>query len=347
MAPACPGKVQNMTTPLSIRIPRGIVDTRAEVAYVAGRDGRIVCLSLETGDVLASTDRASLPLAVDKGMLIGWSYGSHRPNVIHLFSAARQGRVIPVQWEQTLELPEWVDPRSPEPESFMLAADIREDRVIITWEAHARYRGGAAPPVEVEKAALYDERQIIELDGKDGTYVGKPRVEPLPPTEPATPPPKPGTTVVSYRSGTTWETQRWRAGAVDACLIAKPSEPGIVLLIEAGLGAEAQIRLTGNPNAVAAVTLDGSLIFIHDPDQTERVWQVFSAETGARIPSLGFDPGSEGVSVVNDSIFYVVREVVKGKRRRTLRCRNVPTGKPVWSFLLDEEAVKPAPPPPR
>lgn len=334
-------------TPSPVRIPHGIVDTHADVAYVVGKEGRTFCLSLGTGEVLASTDHASIPLATDKGMLIGWSYTPHRPNEIHLFSAARQGRVLLPRWEQALQFPEWVDLRSPEPENFMLDAEIREGRVILTWEAHARYRGGAAPSVEVEKAAIRDERQTIEFDGKDGAITGKHRDEPVPPLKRITPRLKPNTKIVSYRSGTTWETQRWRAGAVNACLIRTADEPGIVLLHQDASGTETQIRLTGNPQSVAAVTLDGRFIFIHESEGAESAWEMFSAETGARTASLGFDPGTGGVSVVKNSVLYEVGEAVKGMRRRTLRCRNLLTGKQMWSFVLDEEAVRAAPPPPQ
>lgn len=336
-----------MTTPSTIRIPRGIVDAQTDVAYVVGKERRIFCLLPDTGEVLASTDFASIPVAVDTGMLIGWSYAPNRPNEIRLFSAARQGSVLLPRWEQTLQLPEWVDVSSPEPDSFMLEAEVREGRITITWEAHARYRGGAPPPVEVERAAMRDERHTLEFDRKTGAITGKERVEPAPHPERIAPKLKPNAQIVPYRSGTSWDTQPWRAGAVNACLIRTADEPGIVLLHKDDVGADAEIRLTDNPHAVAAVTLDGGLIFIHEPGETESAWQVFSTETGTRVASLGFDPGAEGVSVFKDRVLYVVREDAKGMRRRTLRCRNFRNGKPMWSFVLDEEAVRAPPPPPR
>lgn len=347
MVPARPGEVVNMTTPSTIRIPRGIVDPSADVAYVVGRKGCIFCLSLSTGEVLASTDFASIPVAIDTGMLIGWWYASHRLTEIHLFSAPRQGSAIRPRWEQAVGLPEWVDISSPEPDSFKLKAKVREERIIVTWEAHARYRGGAAPPVEVEKAAMRDARHILEFDRKDGTITAQERIDSTPPPEPTLPKLKPNKKIVPYRSGASWDTQSWRAGRVNACLISTTDASGIVLLHQDDRGAEAEIRLTGDPKAVAAVTLDGSHIFIHEPAGTGSAWQVFSTETGTRVASLGYDPGSEGISVFKERVLYEAREEAKGMRRRTLRCRNLLTGEPMWTFVLDEEAVKPPPPLPR
>jgi hypothetical protein len=42
-----------------------------------------------------------------------------------------------------------------------------------------------------------------------------------------------------------------------------------------------------------------------------------------------------------------VRDDIQGMRRRTLECRVFPSGKPLWSFVLDEEVVKAPPPLPR
>lgn len=336
-----------MTTLMTIRIPNGIVESQADVAYVVGKDGRIFCLSLDTGEVLASTDFASKPLAVFKGILIGWSYPPDQPNQIRFFSATRQGSKLLPQWEQVLQLPGWVELRSPEPDDFILSAEVRKGRVTIMWEAHARYRGGAPPPVEVAEGAVHNEHHTLEFDLKSGSMIGKERVEPAPRPERIVPKVKPNTQIVPYRKGTSWDTQTLRAGAVNASLIKTADKPGIILLHKADSGAEAEIRLTDSTEAVAAVTLDGRLILIHEPGKTGPSWQVFSIETGTRVAILGFDPGAEGISVINDRILYVVREDAKGMRRRTLECRIFHTGELMWSFVLDEEALKAPPPPPR
>ena len=329
------------------RIPCGIADSESTIAYVQGTDGHIFGLALETGELVASTDFAAIPLAFDEGQLIAWSCLPHRPNEIHVYAIVHQGRDLIPQWEQTLPLPEWVDVNSPEPDGFKLEVAIDGERLTAAWEAHARYRGGAPPPVDVEQAALRAERHTLHLDIKNGALLGKALVDPVPPPEHMPPPPRPDTQIVPYRRGTSWATQSWRFGAVRACLIKAMDRPGIVLWREDALGAETEVRLTDQPDAAAATTLDGGMIFIQEPGETNPVWQVFATETGKCIARLGFDPGTEGLSVIDDRILYGVREDNQGMRRRTLECREFPSGKPLWSFVLGEEAVRAPPPLPR
>jgi hypothetical protein len=152
--------------------------------------------------------------------------------------------------------------------------------------------------------------------------------------------------MVPYRSGTAWATAAWGAGSADVFLARTEKEPGIVLVRRESGGAArgSEIRLTDDPAAEAAVTPDGRLVFIYEPGGDAPAWHVFSAETGERITRLPFDPGTEGVAVVNDQVLYEVVEDHGGTRRRSLRSRNLQTGEAMWSFLLGEETLR-APPP--
>ena len=329
------------------RIPCGIVDPEAKIAYVKGRDGRITGIALETGELLARTEFAAMPLAYGEGRLICWSHLPQRPNEVRLHAVVRQGRELIPQWEQTLTLPEWVEVNSPEPDSFQLEVAVDKQRVTAAWEAHSRYRGGAPPPIDVEQAAMRDECHTQHLDLNNGTLIGKALIEPVPTPERMPPKLRPDRRIVPYHAGTSWETQSWRCGAVHACLIKAVDRPGILLLHQDAAGAEAEIRLTDDPQATAAITLDGGLIFIHEPGETGPVWQVFATATGKHLARLGFDPGTDGIAVIDDRILYVVREDIQGMRRRTLECRGFPSGEAMWSFVLAEEAVKAPPPLPR
>ncbi len=336
-----------MTFPSNIWLPSGIVDPIEEIAYVVAKQGRIFCLALDTAEILASTDVASIPLTVAQGFLIGWSHAPQRSNEIRIFAASRRENVLAPQWEKALQLPEWVDLTSAEPDSFKLEAEIRPRCITVTWEAHARYHGGAPPSPEFENAARHDERHILELNREDGATIGHERIEPEPSQAPTLPKLRPETQIVPYRRGTAFATQSWRAATVNACLIKRADDPGIVLWIQEKGGADSEIRLSDNPKAAATITLDGKLIFIQEPRATDTAWQVFSTTTGERIASLPFDPGTAGLSVVKDLVLYEVRVDAAGLSRRTLRCRNLRNGKALWSFVLAEEAMRTPPPPPR
>jgi hypothetical protein len=227
----------------------------------------------------------------------------------------------------------------------MLEAEIQGGLVVVTWEAHSRYQGGAPPPPQVEEAATRDERRIVRLDRETGAVMGQERAELAPSPEPALPELPPTSRMVPYRSGTSWATQSWRAGSADVFLVRTAEEPGIVLVRRDSGGADGsgEIRLTSDPAAEATLTPDGRLVFIHEPGGDAPAWHVFSTETGEPITRLPFDSGTEGVAVVNDRVLYLVVEDLGTTRRRSLRCRNLHTAEAMWSQLLSEEARK-APP---
>jgi hypothetical protein len=331
----------------ALKIPHGIADPEENVAYVVGPEGFITCLALESGKSLGRTDFPASPLTIYGGMLIGWRPAPDQPNAVRLFAAARKGKGLHLKWKEALELPGWVEVGSLEPGQFTLGATIEGKRVVATWEAHSRYRGGAPPPAQVEDAASHDERRTVRLDPETGAAVEQERAEPAPSLEEQVLPEMPPTMrIVPYRSGTSWVTRSWRVGSADAFLARTAKEPGIVLVRRdpAGAARGSEIRLTDDPAAEAAVTPDGRMIFVHEPGGDAPAWHVFSAETGDRITRLPFDPGTEGVAVVNDQVLYEVVEDRGGTRRRTLRSRNLQTGEAMWSFLLGEETLR-APPP--
>jgi hypothetical protein len=331
----------------ALRIPHGIADPEGNVAYVVGPEGLIHCLELGSGEILARTDFPASPLTIDRGTLIGWRPAPGQPNAVRLFAAVRQGNVLRMKWEKTLYLPDWVEVDSLEANRFTLEATIESKLVVVTWEAHSRYRGGAPPPPQVEEAATHEERRTVRLDPETGAAVGQERTEPaLSLEEQVLPEVPPTMRIVPYRSGTSWVTQSWRVGSADAFLARTVKEPGIVLVRHdpAGAAGPSEIRLTNDPAAEAAVTPDGRMVFIHEPGGDAPAWHVFSAETGDRITRLPFDPGTEGVAVVNDQVLYLVVKDRGGTRRRSLRSRNLQTGEAMWSFLLSEETLR-APPP--
>ena len=144
----------------ALRIPHGIADPEGNVAYVVGPQGHIHCLDLGNGEVLARTDFPGSPLTIDRGAFIGWRPAPDQPNAVRLFAAVRQGNVLRLKWEETLQLPDWVEIGSLEPNRFTLEAAIQSRLVVVTWEAHSRYRGGAPPPPQVEEAETRGEAEI-------------------------------------------------------------------------------------------------------------------------------------------------------------------------------------------
>ena len=326
-------------------IPYGLADVESGVLYVEGVDGYLECLNTSSGELLARTEFAAKALAVWEGHVAGWR-GVGQPNGLEVFAAQRQGRILSPVWGRTLELPDWVETGSAEPNRFTLEAEVRGRVVAVTWEAHARYEGGAPPPPRVEERETHDERRTIRLDQKNGAILGEDGSESAPRLEQNLPELPPTRRIEPYRQGTSWVTGSWRVSSVEAFLAKSVKEPGILLILREpvrGSGSR-EIQLSGAAAATAAVTPDGRLVFVHEPGTDELSWHVFSAETGARVNRLPFDAGTEAVAVVNGRVLYVVVEDIGTKHRRSLRCRDLHTAEAKWSHLLSEE-VRKAPPP--
>lgn len=272
-----------------------------------------------------------------------------RPDAVQVFAAVRRGDTLSPIWEYVLDLPGWVDVRSTEPNRFSLEAEIQRPELVITWEAHSRYEGGAPPPPKVEEAQTRDERRTIRLNLESGASTSQEQIELAPSPNQAIAEVPTTKKIVPYRLGASWVTNPWRQGSSEAFLVTSEDEPGIVLVRRdpEGTAVPSEVRLTDHPGAEAAVTPDGNLIFIHEPSEGVSAWRVFSAVTGEQITKLPFESGTEVVGVVNDNVLYTVVEYTEATIRRSLRCRNLDDTEVKWSLLLSEEARKaPRPPAP-
>lgn len=335
-----------MTSPEpSAQIPYGLADLQGGFLYIEGADRHLECLDIVSGEVLARTEFPGRALAMSEGHIIGWSIGTPQPHTLNLFKVRRRGAVLSPVWQQTIDLPDWVDILSSEREAFTLCADVG-DEVVITWEAHSRYNGGASPSSRVEIAQTHDECRLIRIDIDSGEIVseepGEFEPEQIDYVVKALP-------LVPYRSSGLWVNRPWRVGPREALLLRASDTPGIVLRHRDLFGAatEADIPLTTDAATESAVTPDGSLILAHEPDLAPGDWKVFSSETGEQIASLPYENGTEGVAVIGPRVLYVVTESQEESPmgRRFLRCRDLESGALRWSHLLSETQLRPPPPP--
>ena len=337
-----------MVEQTAVRIPYGIADSGNNVAYLAGADGRIYCIDLRNGDVLASSERPGHPLTVHANALLGWAPLPENPSTFHLFSLERRGEKMIQNWEQIIPLPEKANIQSAEPGDFSVTAQFEKGHYNVTWEAHARYRGGAPPPAEVEEAASLDEARALRIDLQSGDIVSDEPifVESQTAAQPPLPSLQPERYIVPYLSDSTWVTHPWKMAIGDAYLVRAEKEPGI-LLVTSDQSGEREIRLTDNADAQASVTIDGLHIFVQEPADNTIAWNIFSASSGELLGQLPFDSGTQGVAMVNDEVVYAVIELTGSTRRVSLKGRNLKNPGESWTFFLREEPLKGPPPPPR
>lgn len=155
-----------------MEIPGGLVDSDRSLIYVLIEPGATECLDLSSGKVLARASFPGKPLAIHQGLVIGWVRSEDRPNAVRLFALARRGEELVEKWQFRPDFPSWVDPASAEPGRFKLSAEVRGGVLVVNWEAHSRYEGGAPPPEAVLAAETRDAAGSIQLDPETGDRVG-------------------------------------------------------------------------------------------------------------------------------------------------------------------------------
>src|SRR5262249_28319248 len=84
----------------------------------------------------------------------------------------------------------------------------------------------------------------------------------------------------------------------------------------------------------------GRHVFVHQAVPHEALaegddaWWVFSLETGRRVAKLPYEVGTLDISLIGSRLYYVVEMSKKGPggvtRTRTLKAREVPSGKLLW-----------------
>jgi hypothetical protein len=337
-----------MTELSGIQIPKGLADPDGKVAYVVGPQALIHRLDLKSGKSQAHTTFAGSPLAIQGETLIAWTRAAESSNAVRLLAVTPQMGILRPVWEQTIELPAWVEVDSPEAERFNMQAEIQDEELVVTWQARSRYTGGAPPPADVESSETRQASKDMHIDPESGSVLKEEQREIVPVTETSLPSLPSDRSIVPYLQGEAWATHPWTINTGDAYLVRIIGEPGI-LLVRREPGSAAgplEIRLTGDPTAVAAVTPDSKFIFIHETRNDPASWLVFSAVDGEIIAKIPFDSGAQGVSVVNDQVLYLVMQEDGLTRRSSLHSRDLHTGEKMWSFALEDEISTTAPPPP-
>ncbi|MCB0106635.1 MAG: hypothetical protein KDE53_12020, partial [Caldilineaceae bacterium] len=324
-----------------LKIPHGIALPGEDRLYVTGMDEALHCLQLHRGNLLARADLAAVPLTAQHDTVIAWHSIYNQSNTLQLIALQMQEGGIHLIWEQTLALPAWVVVTTEETDGFLVEATIQNGELLVTWEAHGRYRGGAPPPAQVEAAATQVARHVVHLDLQRGTVRSEQAV-PLPARETATVPPVTSPQrVVPYRRDATWETQPWAVDASQAHLVTTADGTGIVLVHTERSGtAKAadtngtkivrEITLTDDAAATATVTPDGRYLFVHTPTDADLPWRLFAAASGELLARFPFEEGTTEVAVVDQLILYLVVEEVGTAAQETLCCRALTTGERRW-----------------
>jgi hypothetical protein len=346
-----------------VYLPGGTADAGGRTGYVTNADGGIDAVNLETGTLLWATKEARRPLVAFADRLAAWAPvpgKGHHLRVLVFATADKGKRVLA---SDPVVFPEWVSVEPTLGRTFAAHAEVVKGALLLHWEAHASYAGGAPPPPEVIAAAKKDatgtarisvETGKVEMLGPDkGQGAGGPRL----------PEALQKATSRQYWTGSSWETRPLMAGKVVAALdqqVLAGQKQKLTLKrwdLASGKALEPVELLVGK-ELWPQLQPDGRYVFVHQALVKEQLppgdyaWWVFSLETGKQVGKVPFEAGTAGMSVLGPRVYNVAAGPAKGPRPggfaltqpRVLRALALPDGKRLWERPI--EPVRRMIPPP-
>jgi hypothetical protein len=142
--------------------PQGVADPEGRVAVVATAAGGVDAIDLQDGKRLWHSDDATAPHIIVGDRVIARAESAGEPGVLQLVHLdLHSGRNIR---SSQVPLPQWVQIGQGGRDEFTYNVHAEGDVLVIEWEAHARYKGGAAPPRHVLEAARKDASGVARVD---------------------------------------------------------------------------------------------------------------------------------------------------------------------------------------
>jgi hypothetical protein len=159
-----------------VRFPQGVADEGERVGFVQRRAGNITAIDLQTGKILWTTTELARPLLVCGERLL--AYRLLAPNVLQIVAAVASADGTLTTVSEPVTFPDWVTIDPEDSREFSLAATADDHFLLLAWEAHAYYRGGAPPSRQVIEQTRKDTDGVARVDlatGKVAMLPGEPR----------------------------------------------------------------------------------------------------------------------------------------------------------------------------
>ena len=294
---AAPMTSADVTIP--VPFPDGVADPHGQAGYVRNLQGGIDALDLARGNLLWQTAAASRPLLVWRSRLVAYRrVGGHPPAVVVvLLDLARQGEVVLTS--DSVQFPNWVEIHDVDHPEFSFHVYITKSDLVLEWEGHQRYRGGAPPPPEVEAKWTHDERGVVHVNLETGTVTVADAGSPIsPPAGAPVANVRHGLTLATYRKGNSWHRDPWRVDGDFAAIVeeSRGDAPSFYLQRWDKAGRVVQsIRLVEAGQADFSVTADGRYVLVRTgpAEGGYRNWSSFPYSQRSASVRFKTNPGCE------------------------------------------------------
>ncbi len=348
-------------TPL--RIPGGVADPAGKTGFITTDKDAVAAVNLETGEILWTADLPSKPLAIAGNRLavqVPVKGKGNAVRIVLLDTAAKGKRVLE---SEPIVFPDWVVTAGQEGgKSFASSGKLHQGDLLLSWQAHSSYWGGAAPPPEVERAARKNAHGVARVNLESGN------VEMLDadkaPAEPAPKVPEELAKVAShqYFTGTDWKQKPLIVNTTLAALAVEEQGGGVQKMslkrwdLTTGKALET-VELLRGKGLWTLTAPDGRTIAVHQALVKEQLpegdyaWWVFDTESGKQVAKFPFEAGASELSVIGPRAYYAVGGPRKGPPRpgvwetpRLLKAVDLKSGKQVWECNLPPHRMIPPPP---
>jgi hypothetical protein len=347
-------------TQMPVFLPGGVADAAGRYGYVTNTTGGIDALDLETGKAVWASAEASKPLVVFGDRVVAQAEVKGKANSVRIIVLdARTGKRL--LQSEPVAFPEWVSVVQTWGRSFASEARIDKGDVLLRWEAHASYAGGAAPTPQILAASKKDASGVGRISLESG------RVEMLAPDKvPAVPPVKlpkelEKVTSLQYWTGSDWDTKPMVVGDRVVALAVEPAGPKQKLIwkawdLETAKAHEPLLLLEGK-SLWPQVTPDRRYVLVHQALVKEQLppgdyaWWIFALETGKEVAKIPFTEGTQQVGVVGPRVYCLVNGQAKGppgpggfRQPRFLKAYDLKSGKLAWEHEVKGHVFTPPPP---
>ncbi|HEX8142854.1 MAG TPA: hypothetical protein VF553_09680 [Pyrinomonadaceae bacterium] len=339
-----------------IFLPAGVAGPDKRAGYFADAGASIEALDLSDGKPIWRSEVAARPLIVDEKRLAALRALKDQANALQVvvLDCADEGALL-VESDLIL-FPEWVSAAVVTGEAFRYRVALEGNILLLEWEAHARYRGGAPPPRHIQAQATKAESGIAHIDLKRGkvkmlSAAGRSEVELPPALQQAS--------LFSYQMGPsdTWETEPWTVDEkLAAAITGEIAEEQQALQLQRWNPktgkVEQPVELVKGQALVSYVTPDGAYLFIHSevgsessPDAKEP-WWLFSVVTGKQMALLGYEQGTREPCVLASHVYYIVENPPPALRsggetiQSTLKAVDIVSGQQLWQRSLSPQRTR-------
>jgi hypothetical protein len=340
-----------------VPLPGGVADPAGKTGYLANDKGGFDAVNLENGELLWDSKDAPRPLVAFDQFLVCQLPLADKPNQVRIvvLDVSQKGKRL--LESDPVVFPDWVSVGLRHGRSFTSEGRIHKGELLLKWDAHAFYAGGAAPTPEIVKRAKMDASGVarVSLETGKAEQLEADKV----PAEVAPKLPRELEKVASqqYWTGRDWKTTPFVAGNTVSALALNDTGGETAKLTlkrwELATGKELEaVELLKGKSLWPQVSPDGRYVFVHQALVKEQLpegdyaWWVFSLEDGKQVAKLPYEQGL--TTVLGPRAYFLVTGPRKGPpmginaaQPRQIKAVDLKTGKTEWERPIEPQRTLP------